>query len=291
MKLEDYLIAHYSNRTKQSYLKKIAHYLKIQAHPEKALYKDVFEYIQLLRKQRGYHVATNTLQAIKAYYNYLQKSGQRKDHPCQNLVLKNQRTRDIQLQDLLSEKELESLLNHPSLNEGYLTLNKYQLRNKCILQLLIYQGIQTREIINLKLENIDLEKGTIYIKSSTRTNARELKLHSNQILNLYAYKMKDRSCFQASIGVFKEHFFLTDEGSITNETVCIILRKMQADYLPKKLNPVKVRQSVIANKLKHYDLRVVQAFSGHKTTGSLQRYQQTNMEELKASINKYHPLN
>ena len=57
-------------------------------------------------------------------------------------------------------------------------------------------------------------------------------------------------------------------------------------------NPVrKFRQSVIAHLLKSkQDLRVIQAFTGHKCVSSVEEYRQTGLEDLKAMIKKHHPL-
>lgn len=288
--LEAYLNSRYTTRTVKGYLPRIEKYLQSQQNPQESLYRDVFSYVSELRKSKGYHVTNNALAAIKAYYYFLQETGKRKDHPCKNLTLKDKVNKHIQLQDLFSEKELESMLNHESLKVGYRTQYGYQLRNKCILQLLIYQGLQTGEIVRLKVSDIDLENGSVFIGSSAVTNERELKLRSEQIMSLYKYINEDREKLLMKINKSLKSLFLTSESSIGNETVCIILRKIQEDFKPRILNPVKVRQSVIANKLKYHDLRVVQAFSGHKTTSSLQRYQQNNIEQLKESINKYHPL-
>jgi integrase/recombinase XerD len=289
--LKTYLQNKYRNRTVTAYLQRIAKYLQNQQTPEKSLYRDVFTYISNLRKSKGYHVTNNALSAIKSYYYFLQETGKRSDHPCKNLKLKDKVNKHIQLQDLFSEKELESMLNHESLKEGYLTQYSYQLRNKCILQLLIYQGLQTGEIVRLKVSDVNLEKGSIYIASSAVTNSRELKLKSEQIMSLYKYKTEDREVLLQNIKKPLNQLFLTNQSNISNQTVCIILSKMQEDFKPRILNPVKVRQSVITLKLKQgTDLRIVQAFSGHKNTSSLQRYQQNNIEQLKDSINKYHPL-
>ena len=48
---------------------------------------------------------------------------------------------------------------------------------------------------------------------------------------------------------------------------------------------------VIANLLKSgKGLRDVQYFAGHKKISSTEKYRQTGLEELKAAILKYHPL-
>ena len=51
-----------------------------------------------------------------------------------------------------------------------------------------------------------------------------------------------------------------------------------------------LRKSVIVNWLKNYDLRAVQYFAGHKYISSTEKYLTTNIEQLKNSVVKLHPL-
>jgi len=59
----------------------------------------------------------------------------------------------------------------------------------------------------------------------------------------------------------------------------------------KKLTPMTIRQSVIANKLKAgQGLRHVQAFTGHRQPSSTEAYRANNLEVLRTAVAKYHPL-
>ena len=70
-----------------------------------------------------------------------------------------------------------------------------------------------------------------------------------------------------------------------------VKRSFKNVYPGRKVNAQTIRQSVIANLLKQgNDISVVQAFAGHKYPSSTERYKQTEVETLKAAVNKYHPL-
>lgn len=64
------------------------------------------------------------------------------------------------------------------------------------------------------------------------------------------------------------------------------LRKLN----PKYKNAAQLRQSVITEWLKEKDLRTVQYMAGHRYVSSTERYQTTNLEDLKEALNKHHPL-
>jgi hypothetical protein len=59
----------------------------------------------------------------------------------------------------------------------------------------------------------------------------------------------------------------------------------------RKLNAKTIRQSVIANLLKNgHDLRIVQAFAGHRCPSTTEKYRQSRDEELRMEIIKRHPM-
>ena len=58
-----------------------------------------------------------------------------------------------------------------------------------------------------------------------------------------------------------------------------------------RMTPLKIRQSVIHHKLKEgHNVRLVQAFAGHRSILSTEAYQTNKLEELKQGINQFHPL-
>ena len=64
------------------------------------------------------------------------------------------------------------------------------------------------------------------------------------------------------------------------------------DLVPdKRVNPLTIRQSVLALKLREgTDLRKVQVFAGHRTISSTERYRETDLEELQRAVERFHPL-
>ncbi len=77
----------------------------------------------------------------------------------------------------------------------------------------------------------------------------------------------------------------------TGEGISYLLETAKHLFPNRNLNTKTIRQSVIANLLKSgHDLRLVQTFAGHKYPSATERYRQTGIEELKAGVEKYHPL-
>ena len=286
MTLVEYLQQRHTQSTAERYHRDILNYLEAIT-PEKAkaaTYSDIMEYIGELRKKYNNPETIKVIiHGIKKYYYWLNQTGQRKTHPCRNLKLKEKANRDIQLQDLFKPEELELLMER---KERY---KDVKIKNQVIISLLIYQGLTRNDIVNLTLRDIDLEEGTLYIKPDTKTNSRTLKLKPNQIMLFYKYLHEVRPKLKT---IETDSLILTKSGTAEKgEGISYLLETSQYLFPERNLNTKTIRQSVIANLLKQgNDLRLVQVFAGHKYPGSTEKYRQTGIEELKAGINKYHPL-
>lgn len=285
MNIEEYLKESLMQSSVESYLYDIEKYKKANTNADKYDYQKVMQYIEILRNEHSINNVKRVLASIKKYYDYLIEIGKRKDNPARAIRLRDTKENPIQLQDLFTEKELQSLLV-PRI-ERYPFLAK---RNKIIMSLLVNQALRIGEIENLKLADIDLEKATIQITKTGVTNARNLPLKAEQILLLYEFINQDRN---------KLKTVRNDENALLLGKLGTPITKEDVDYListyqkqsKKKLTSTTIRQSVIANLLiKNNDLRIVQHFAGHKSPDTTEKYRQTGLNALKTAIDKLHPI-
>nr|WP_298656259.1 tyrosine-type recombinase/integrase [uncultured Flavobacterium sp.] len=294
--LRNYLEKKYSKSTLNSNLyniKRFTDYYDKKA--PKATFKEVLNYIEHLRKNYDLHPKTlrHCLYGVKIYFNYLLETGQRNDHPCSELFLKDKIDKQIQVDTLYSSETLETFF------ETYQIRKKKYLenRNKIIISLLIYQALTVKEIAELEIQNINLEKCEIFIKASEELKAkspqsRTLPLQAKQILLIYKYLEKDRvKLLQYNHKKETEtNFILGQYGEKINPHG---ISKMINEQKPKseQIQPMKIRQSVIANLLKkENDTRIVQVFSGHRRASTTIQYKQTELEQLQQAVNNYHPI-
>jgi integrase/recombinase XerD len=305
--LEAYFKQHYSPKSISNYLSIVSRFAAyMNGNATTASYKDILEYIGYLRQSklspRSIH---NYLHVVKAYYNWLTQTGQRKDHPCKRLNLKDRINKSIAIESLYSFETLENLLqSHQSKNK---TLQK---RDECVISLLIYQALTVQELSDLELNNLNLDKGTIYIKAGRSNRSRALSLKSQQIMAFYQYVNQDRLQLlkknKQATESDKNKLILSYTGKpILPINITDILNPRRQNkpgmlssstsslyHLSKhKLLPLKIRQSVLAHLLKqNHDVRIVQVFAGHRKAASTEEYKQTGLEELKQAVIKYHPL-
>jgi integrase/recombinase XerD len=284
MSLEEYLRKHHSPATAKAYQREIEQYLKANPNASQASFKDVMNYIGTLRRKYGSSASIHRIvSSIKVYYKYLNYIGQRKDNPARSIKLRDKRHKALQVQDLFTPSELELLLER---KERYAYL---QIRNQVVISLLIYQGLTTGEMASLTTADINLEEGTIKIKATPKTNARELKLKTKQIMLLHKYMNDTR---QKLLTIDTDKLLITKLGTAeTGEGIHYLVSTYKKLFPDRNLNPKTIRMSVITNLLKEgKDLRIVQTFAGHKYPSATERYKQSGIEELKQVIQKLHPL-
>ena len=291
MKLEEYLQKKYSKSTLTSNLYNIKRFTDYyQNKSETATYTDILNYIAHLRKNYNLHPKTlrHCLSGVKIYFNYLLEIGIRGDHPCSELFLKDKINKQIQVDNLYSLETLENFLKTFEIKRK----ERLKRRNEVIITLLIYQALTVSEISNLEVENIDLESGEIQIKSGHHQQKRKLPLQAKQILLFYNYLEKERKellMFNKENPVIS-YLILGQYGEKINPHT---ISKMINEYRKpsEKLQPMKIRQSVIANLLKkENDTRIVQVFSGHRRASTTIQYKQTELEALQNAVNQYHPI-
>ena len=280
---EQYLRARYRPSTVKHYLWEISRFSR-WTKPETATQKEILSYIHSFRetgKKADY--LKSILAALKAWYQYLVDTHQRADHPCKYLQLKDKQAQEVMFQDLFSLAELEKLLKR---KDRYPLL---AMRNQLIIGLLIYQGLTVGELCKLRPQDLDLEKGEVHIPATTRTHSRTLSLQPIQILPAHLYIHRDRD--KLLQGNEHPQLIITKKGTAeSGPGILYLILSGKKRWERRKLNPQTIRMSVIARWLKEgKNLREVQYMAGHKKASSTERYKQTDVEELRALISRFHP--
>lgn len=164
------------------------------------------------------------------------------------------------------------------------------VRNLCIVELLVRQGLTGGEIGRLTVEDLRLREGKIHIPGGRRSNERTLSLDAGQTYTLSEYVNGPRREILAHIGKQTQLLFpYAGKGESFQNVIteiCDHIRKTN----PAFTNIKQIKASVISNLLKVHDIRKVQYMAGHRYVSSTERYKANNTEELAADIQRFHPL-
>jgi integrase/recombinase XerD len=289
MTFEQYMQQHqYEELTIKTYARAVELFVKTESDSEPYKYQDILNYMNKKAIEYPTSDLKNVILAsIKKYYDYLIEIGKRQNHPCRNLFLKSagiNKHSPVLLHELFSSKELELLLNREVRNKNL------KIRNQVIASLFIYQGLTAGEVTRLKLSNIDLDKGTIFIKESRKNTRRILELVPRQFRMINSYIDGEREkMFHKEIDAF-----LVSQSGITmaKDDIHYLISTFKSLFPDRNLHPRTIRQSVIANWLneKKLPLEQVQLMAGHRWISSTLRYRSNNTEEQREIINRFHPL-
>lgn len=283
----------YSKSTIKSYVTGIELFLKWckrnHTNPEMIDYQTILKYVKYLqRKNNSKKTVKHQIGITKNYFKYLLSENYRADNPIENVNIKG--VKRIINYNLLEADELEDLYYSFETDNYQEEYHKYtSKRNKVIVGLMVYQGLNTSELIQLELEDLQLYKGKIYIKSGARSNARTLELKSWQVIELLEYEKEIREEIKRRRNIESNRLFIPNNARLGN-TIHFILKKLKKTNY-KVTNANQIRASVIANWLKQYNLRQVQYLAGHRYISSTERYLEDDLESLHEIVNNFHPIN
>ncbi len=253
-------------------------------------YRDLLAFMKY-SQQKGKSQSTiqHEMIVIRHYYDQLISEGKIATNPTARINIKGIRRKS--LYHILKPHELHQLYYK------YTATNLSEKRNKVMLGLLVYQGVQTIELRQLETSHVQLREGKIRIPGGPNRNEREMQLEPYQVMDMYDYTLQVRPLIlgmepkrNAQIKQETQQLFIGREGShnINNFMSSILTRLKQIN--PQVKNARQIRASVITKWLRQHNLREAQYMAGHKYVSSTESYQQNDLEGLQEEIGKYHPL-
>ena len=254
-------------------------------------YRELTDFIFQLKKERAANLARRILLAVRHYYESLGID----KNPAAGIHIRGRR-----------KSILNDIVPYPELIELYRTyqaLDDRTKRNKVILGLLIYQAVTTGELHRLEVGHVKLKEGKIYIPGHGKSNSRTLPLEAAQLLDLQEYLLVIRPRMLANLKacrpgrkperinpVVYERLFFSENGNHDIKNSLLHLFRAVKRRYPKIASAKAIRSAVIAEWLKTKDVRIVQYMAGHRWVSSTERYNAFNLQDLKDSLKRHHPL-
>lgn len=283
IKLEHYLYDNYSAESANTYSHAIHKFLLHYPSAKNLQLTAIEKYLASLKlKGRSVGYRTVILAAIKAYYNFLLHNEIIEEHPCRAFFIGEKKATGKDFSSLFTMEEMELLLTLRE--ERY---KKVKNRNKAIIGLLIYQGVTSGELVQLKANAIDLDVGTVKIKGNGKNKTRTLQLKSRQVITLMKYIEEDR---EHLLKTRTNKLFITMRGMpMTVDGLHGFISGMQGAF-DKEIAPKYIRASVISYWLneRKFPLEDVQVMAGHRYPSSTEKYIRNNTEEQREVVTELH---
>lgn len=230
--------------------------------------------------------------SIKKYYDYLIHEAAITENPCSYIEIKGIQRKIVY--DIIPFEALEYLYKTFTTESEKESERLKLQRDKAMLGLLIYQGLQTEELRRLEVQDLRLREGKITIHAGRRSAGRAMKLEAHQVFSLMDYLNDTRKALLQQTNKMPQDttalFITTAKGTRIESNAVGRLLKQVTIINPAVTSFNQVRASVIVHWLKLYNLRKVQHLAGHKYISSTEAYKSNNLEDLKEDISKYHPF-
>lgn len=250
---------------------------------EKTTYNELLSFVSHCTANGNKKGTVNQkISTLKQFYNYLIEIGEREENPAMELRIKNQMQTVVH--DSIKYEELENLY------KSYPAKGITGKRNKSVIGLMVYQGVNTCELQALEIKDLKLEEGKIYVPATNRSNDRILKLEAHQVVQLQNYLLQVRPALVMMNDHTTDKLFFTTGGS---DRLSNSFTKMS--HIIKVINPnikdlKQIRASVISNWYKSHNTRQVQYMAGHRYVSSTEKYRTDKLESLQEQLEKIHPI-
>jgi integrase/recombinase XerC len=189
------------------------------------------------------------------------------------------------LQIPFSEKELDLVLNSLKFSDDF-----DGIRDKLVIDMFYTTGIRRAELIGLKVQDVDLNGGTIKVLGK-RNKERIIPL-----LPVVMDEIKKYLTERAHIQTIRDEdsFFLLSKGvKLTDSFVYRIINYYFSSVSEKvKKSPHILRHTFATHLLNHgADINSVKELLGHSSLASTQVYTHSSLAELKKVYGSAHPRN
>ncbi|MFK5891084.1 MAG: tyrosine-type recombinase/integrase [Flavobacteriaceae bacterium] len=246
---------------------------------DKVSYSEIRSWIVSLVNQKNSNSSINRkISTLQSYYKFLLKIKTISVNP---LVKHKPLKKEKKLQVPFSEKEIAEVL------ESLSGLNDFiSVRDKLIIELFYATGIRRSELINLKLNDVDIHNEVLKVLGK-RNKERLIPLLPFVIKSIENYqKLRTRA------GSNSDRLFITEKGKIIYDSLVyrVINNYFSRVSTKVKKSPHIIRHSFATHLLNQgADLNAIKELLGHASLASTQVYTSSSLGKLKEVYNQAHP--
>ena len=220
------------------------------------------------------------LSAVRGFHKYLLIDGLARTDPTENIETPRGWKR---LPRTLNSGEVESLLDQPDRS------TPRGLRDKAMLELLYATGLRASELVGLRLQDVNLERGYV-MTVGKGSKERTVPLGEVALVRLKDYLDRARPLLLK--GSEADALFVTSRKRQISRQMFWegIKQYVRKAGIMKNVSPHTLRHSFATHLLDNgADLRAVQAMLGHADISTTQIYTHVSRERLRQTHEKYHP--
>ena len=240
-------------------------------------YQDITNYLKYL-DNNNYETSSiiRKIVSIKLFHKYLSEEYKIKDISSKIINPKLRR----KLPNILTIEEVDNLLD--------IKLNTpFDYRNKAMLEIMYSSGLRVSELVDLKLNNIDLDNG--YVRCLGK-GKKERIIPIGEIAIEYLKKYINEYRNSMKKGYYTDNVFLNNHGkNITRQGFFLIIKNIAKEKnINKNITPHMLRHSFATHLLNNgANLRTIQEMLGHSSITTTQIYTNVSNDIIKENYEIY----
>ncbi len=275
-----------SDNTKQAYLRDLKSFQSfifqrgLSGYEEASNAEIVAWLMELKTSGKSKATVNRKLASLRNFYHYLEKQKLIQENPAENIKAPKINKKEI---EYLSMEEMDRLLAVPDDN------TPKGKRDRAILELLYATGIRASELIEMKLEDVNLRMGFVKC-SGAHGRARIIpvgrlarKVMEDYVLDVRPVILKDNQT---------DALFINYAGRpFTRQGLWKVLKQYGEEAgLELPLTPQIIRNSFAVHMLQNgADIRSLQELMGHEEISATQAYLAVVKNRIKDVYDKTHP--
>lgn len=269
-----------SSNTVEAYVRDVKQFLAFCtiADYSKISVKHIEKYLQGLEKSEATKV--RIIASLRAFFNFLKQTGRVPENPAENIKLKKIKPQKL---GVLDSDEVLLLLAQPDVDD------LKGLRDKAMLELLYATGIKVSELLQVKLNDINLTIGILHLKSQTKE--RIVPIYPAALKSIAQYIQNVRPAFVSDEN--QEILFTNISGQPMSRQGFWKIIKFYAKKagIKEEITPQTLRHSFAAHLLENgAKLQDIKEMLGHSDISSTQIYAKFVKAKYASKYQKFHPL-
>jgi integrase/recombinase XerD len=243
--------------------------------------KHILDFLIYLSKENKTSSVARKLISLRSFFKYLNQEDFIKKNPTELLDIPKKWKK---IPQVLSKNEIEKLLNIVKESSGI------EIRDKALFETLYASGVRISELLNLKLNDLFLDKGVIRVIG--KGSKERLVPIGKYAINAIEHYINDERAKIIRKTKDTNYLFLNRSGKRLSrqgfwKKLKIYIKKANIN---KSVSPHTLRHSFATHLLENNaDLRVVQELLGHADITTTQIYTHVLTSHLTEIHKKYHP--
>jgi integrase/recombinase XerC len=232
------------------------------------------KYLSFLHRKNRKSSIARKVSTLRSFYKYLVREQIVHSNPAKNVATPKA---EKPLPTALTVDETFRLMESP--------MEKEQLRDSAILELLYSSGLRVSELVGLNGDRLDLELGIVKVMGKGRKE-RIVPVGRKAMEALKTY-LKGRGHLEVNAPVFVN----TRGGRLTSRSIGRLVKKYtRHSGVFRKISPHSLRHTFATHLLDAgADIREIQEMLGHASLSTTQRYTHMSLGKLMEVYDKAHP--